>query len=126
MNNPLSNMSHLPVSRRRAGFTLIELLIVIAIIALLASMVFPITKALNRTKLRNRARGELAQLQTAIDAYKAKYGIYPPDNFYKVGNKEILSPRINQLYFELFGTERNPDGSWKTLDGGAQISPGKL
>lgn len=118
---------HLHIVRRRArvcGFTLIELLIVIAIIALLAGMIFPITKALNRTKLRTRAKGELAQLQTAIESYKAKLGVYPPDN---PGN-----PVTNQLYYELVGTvvTKDPQAplatAYQTKDGGALIRAGAL
>jgi len=112
--------------RRWCGFTLIELLVVIAIIALLAAMVFPITRALNRTKLRTRARGELAQLETAIEAYKTKVGVYPPDNFNATAR--TVTPWINQLYFELLGTTAilNPQGQptrYRTLDGNTEITP---
>jgi prepilin-type N-terminal cleavage/methylation domain-containing protein len=129
MNIPLSN--HEPaetLSRERRGFTLIELLIVIAIIGLLAGMIFPITKALNRTKLRTRARGELALLETAIESYKAKVGVFPPDNLVPAGNTSHVNPRINQLYFELFGTTASvaADGKiteFRTLDGSAGLNP---
>jgi len=109
--------------RRRRGFTLVELLIVIAIIALLAGMIFPITKALNRSKLRTRAKGELALLETAIQSYKSKVGVYPPDN---PGN-----PYVHQLYYELLGTVTTNVGGqtfYRTLDGSSQIpaDPGGL
>lgn len=102
---------------RRRGFTLIELLVVIAIVALLAGMIFPITKALNRTKLRTRAKGELAQLETAIQAYKTKIGVFPPDN--------PDNPRVNQLYYELLGTMLTNAGGrayYRTLDGSSQVA----
>src|SRR6185295_5062625 len=70
------------------GFTLIELLVVIAVIAILAAMIIPITGAVNKTKIRSKAKGELAQIETAIESYHAKHGIYPPDN---AGN-----PYVNQ------------------------------
>jgi hypothetical protein len=41
----------------------------------------------------------MAQLETAIERYKAAYGFYPPDNQLKPAN-----PLVNQLYFELLGT----------------------
>src|SRR6185369_12714744 len=63
-----------------AGFTLIELLIVIAIIAIPAAMVIPISGAVNRNKIRAKARVELEQVATAIELYKSKLGHYPPDN----------------------------------------------
>jgi prepilin-type N-terminal cleavage/methylation domain-containing protein len=105
------------------GFTLIELLVVIAVIALLASLLFPITKALNRTKIKNRAKGELTQIETCIESYKAKLGFYPPDT--ASGDRRFLT---NQLYFELAGTDAllDPRGtvrSFKTLDGASEILP---
>src|SRR5438093_12291165 len=64
----------------RAAFTLIEMLVVIAVITILAAMIFPITRAVNRTKVRSRAQAELTQIESAIELYKAKHGFYPPDN----------------------------------------------
>lgn len=105
-----------PGSSRR-GFTLIELLVVIAVIAILAGLVFPVTKAVNRTKLRTRVKGELAQLELAIQNYKSKLGVYPPDN--------PNNPLINQLYYELVGTVMtNISGGtyYRTLDGASELS----
>ena len=81
--------------RLSVGFTLIELLVVIAVIALLAAMIFPIGTALGKVKIKTRTNAELQQLQTAIEAYKAKLGHYPPDN----GTNHL----VNQLYYELVG-----------------------
>jgi prepilin-type N-terminal cleavage/methylation domain-containing protein len=103
---------------RRRGFTLIEMLVVIAVMSVLASMIFPITKAVNRTKLRSRARADMAQLETAIQSYKMKLGFYPPDN------KNTNSP-INQLYYELLGTTAiggsTKLGAYQTLDGSSTV-----
>jgi len=96
----------------RLGFTLIELLVVIAIIAILASMIFPITWAVNRAKIRSRGQAELTQIETAIEQYKIKHGHYPPDN--------AGYWTTNQLFFELSGTTLN-NGVYKTLDGSCQI-----
>ena len=104
-------------ARLQKGFTLIEMLVVIAVIAILASMIFPITKAVTRNKIRARARAELTQLDTAIQTYKTKLGYYPPDN--------RNNPALNQLYYELLGTTFTPagkSGTYQTLDGSAQIS----
>ena len=94
------------------GFTLIELLVVIAVISILAALIIPIGKAVNRRKIVAKARAELAQAQLAIEAYKASLGHYPPDNSF--------SPRVNQLYFELKGTT-NTGTTYRTLDGSAEI-----
>ena len=70
-------------------------------------------------KRSHRARAELAQIETAIEAYKTKLGFYPPDN--------PLSPpnwTINQLYYELLGTTITIGGQpgYQTLDGSARIA----
>lgn len=109
-----------PVRVRASGpraFSLVELLIVIAIIAILASLVFPITKAVNRSKLRARAKAELAQIETAIETYKARIGVFPPDN--------PGYPGTNQLYYELVGTVLTNVGGvtvYRTLDGGSELN----
>jgi prepilin-type N-terminal cleavage/methylation domain-containing protein len=104
----------------RWGFTLIELLVVIGVISILAALVIPITGAVNRNKTRSKARAELAQVEIAIDSYKAKLGHYPPDN---PGNLAQ-----NQLYYELLGTTRNDKGRayFETLDGTARVYDDKL
>jgi len=97
----------------KRGFTLIELLIVIAIIAILAAMIIPITGAVKKAKLRGRTEKELTQVETAIELYKTKHGFYPPDN---PGNA------LNPLYYELSGTTNNGN-VYTTLDRSASITP---
>jgi prepilin-type N-terminal cleavage/methylation domain-containing protein len=94
------------------GFTLVEMLVVIAVISLLASMIFPVTKAVNRNKIKRRSMAELAVIKNAIDSYKTKLGHYPPDN--------PDDPRRNQLMYELLGTTLN-NGTYTTLDGSETI-----
>src|SRR5262245_21409461 len=105
-------------NRQREAFTLIEMLVVIAVMSLLAGMIFPITKAVNRNKIRARARAELAQIQTAIETYKLKLGFYPHDN-------RNTNSVVNQLYYELLGTTAiagaGKAGAFQTLDGSAVI-----
>ncbi len=101
---------------RQRAFTLIELLVVIAIMGILAALLIPATGAIRDKMKKARAQAELAQVETAIDSYKAKRGFYPPDN---PGN-----PLVNQLYFELAGTVLSlTNGVWmyQTLDGNARI-----
>jgi prepilin-type N-terminal cleavage/methylation domain-containing protein len=99
--------------QRFNAFTLIELLVVISVIAILASLVFPVTGAVRASGAKARARAELAQIETAIQRYKEKRGHYPPDNPNDVA--------FNQLYYELLGTTLS-NGVFQTLDGSAQIS----
>jgi prepilin-type N-terminal cleavage/methylation domain-containing protein len=96
------------------GFTLIEMLVVISVIAILASMIFPITGAVNRKKIKSRVRAELEQVSTVIDTYKDKLGHYPPDNT----NAAFPS----HLYYELAGTTLGKnDTVYTTLDGTSEI-----
>ena len=71
-----------PTSERRPLFTLIELLIVIAIIAILASMLLP---ALNQARERARATlctGNLKQLGVGAGMYISDHGQFPGCYFF--------------------------------------------
>jgi len=91
----------------RTAFTLIELLVVIAIIGLLAGLVVSLTNHATLSSRRSRIRAELNQLVTAIEAYKAERGSFPPDT---VISRPPWTPSIvvnsltNSLYYELSGT----------------------
>ncbi len=102
---------------RDAAFTLIELLVVIAVIGILASLLFPVTKVMKKNRMIAVAKTELAQVETAIEAYKARYGTFPPDN---PGN--FL---INQLYYELEGTVLT-NSVYQTLDGSGSMAPAQF
>jgi prepilin-type N-terminal cleavage/methylation domain-containing protein len=61
------------------GFTLIELLVVIAILGILAAVVvFSVNGITDRGK-SSACTTEVSTVQTAIEAYNAKLGVYPPD-----------------------------------------------
>lgn len=100
------------VPRPVRAFTLIELLVVISIMAILAAFTFPVVGALKRQQYLKTASAELNQIETALDNYKNKYGVYPPGN--------AANPLLNQLYYELAGTAIN-GADFVTLDGGSQI-----
>lgn len=100
-------------SLSRRAFTLIELLVVIAVISILAGLLFPVTGAVNRAKIKAKVQAELSKVDAAIQDYKMKLGHYPPDN---PGNV-----RYNQLYYELLGVKLE-GGVYTTLDGSAQIT----
>jgi prepilin-type N-terminal cleavage/methylation domain-containing protein len=77
------------------GFTLVELLTVIAVIGIIAALIFPVARTVKRQTILHSAQAQMAQLQTALERYKSVYGFYPP------GSSRALT---NQLYFELEGT----------------------
>ena len=108
----------LQVPSRRA-FTLIELLVVIAIMATLAALLLPVMGAVKKHQYIYNTQAEMAQLETAIDRYKAAYGFYPPDH-----PGSLTNALVNQLYYELVGTVYNPTNTtpdYTTLDGSAKI-----
>jgi general secretion pathway protein G len=62
---------------RRRAFTLIEILVVIAVIAILASLVAPNVFQHVGTARSTTARSQLEMLATALDAYRLDTGRYP-------------------------------------------------
>ncbi len=69
-----------PSPAPRRGFTLTELLVVIAIIAILVSLTsVAVMTAMTKAK-QTRIKVELDQIDSALKAYKDKYGAYPPCN----------------------------------------------
>jgi prepilin-type N-terminal cleavage/methylation domain-containing protein len=97
------------------SFTLIELLVVMAVIAILAAMIFPASRMAAAARLKNRAKVELKQVETLIDLYKIKANVYPPC----AANSE---PKLNSLYYELAGTRLN-SGVYTTLNGRSLLKP---
>src|ERR1700722_15157813 len=87
---------------RRRSFTMMELLVVISIIAVLAAFTIPVLSSVKRREYISKTQAEMAQLETAIDNYKAAYNFYPPDNPNTINNP--ASAMTNQLYYELVGT----------------------
>lgn len=59
------------------GFTLIELLTVIAIIAILSSIVFGLGRRVSEGGRASRAQAELAALSVALEDYRRAHGDYP-------------------------------------------------
>jgi prepilin-type N-terminal cleavage/methylation domain-containing protein len=67
---------------RRASFTLVELLVVIAIIGLLAAMLVGAVMTARTYVKRAAIRMEIEKLSQAMNAYREKYGEFPPSGDY--------------------------------------------
>jgi prepilin-type N-terminal cleavage/methylation domain-containing protein len=100
------------------GFTLIELLVVIAVMAILAALIFPVTGAVNRQKIRSKASAELKEVESAIQLYKEKLGHYPQQG---TPNPNTGGYAVTPLYYELAGTRLLQNGNYETLDGASII-----
>ncbi|MBS1190539.1 MAG: N-terminal methylation site [Rhodocyclaceae bacterium] len=97
--------------KRGRGFTLIELMVTVAIVALLASMVMPLTEVAAQRSKEEELRADLREIRSAIDAYKqatdegripraADASGYPPNLEVLVnGVVDPKSPDQRRLYF---------------------------
>jgi prepilin-type N-terminal cleavage/methylation domain-containing protein len=66
---------------RKTGFTLIELLIVIAIIAILAGILFPVFAHVRRSSYQTESLSNLSQIGKAVQMYLADYDENLPPRF---------------------------------------------
>jgi prepilin-type N-terminal cleavage/methylation domain-containing protein len=62
------------------GFTLIELLTVIAIIVILAALLFPAVQTALRKGEAGQAQTDVASILSAVKAYYTEYGVWPVIN----------------------------------------------
>jgi type II secretory pathway pseudopilin PulG len=74
------------------AFTMIELLVVMAVIIILAGLIFAASSYVQNKGRRARAETEIAALSAALENYKADNGVYPSDPTKTDGVDPILSP----------------------------------
>ena len=95
------------MKNRKKAFTLTEMLFVMAIIAIVISIIIPVAQtAVNKSRI-HQAQTDIASIEMALEGYKAKYGVYPdasPANrvpvaslseFMKFPSKRVIS---NEFY----------------------------
>ena len=96
---------------RGRGFTLIELLVTLAILALLATLVLPVTQVTIQRKNEQELRRSLREMRQGIDAYKKAFDEgritkaigatgYPPTLEVLVdGVPDLRSPKKAKMFF---------------------------
>lgn len=90
--------THRPQSRRGA-FTLIELMVVIVIVSILIGLLLPALFAARRSAQNAQVKGEITRLESAIAAFKNKFGIEPPSRItvYEGPTQWAADPRSTGL-----------------------------
>jgi len=102
-------------SGRAAAFTLIELLVVMAVLGVLAALIFPVAAHIKRRAAVTRVQTQLKSIEAAIETYKANVQVYPPDN---PGNFAL-----NPLFYELAGLSPAAGGGFTTGSGVTILNP---
>lgn len=74
------------------GFTLIEMLTVMAVIAVLASLIVAVQAYANKKAAVTRADGEIHAMTSSCENYKADFGVYPRDDSAEQVT-DLLDPR---------------------------------
>ena len=119
------------------GFTLIELVITVAIIAILALGLVPLTQLASQRAKEQELRAALRDIRTAIDAYKkaadenrvekkADQIGYPPNlDVLAEGVKDIKTPDGKMIYF-LRRIPRDPVLGGRQAARGQDLGPAQL
>jgi len=90
-------------TRNRSGFTLVELLVVVAIIAILASIIaVALPRALERAKIA-RMTNALGNLRTALTEYYGAQSTYPPPYGTRYfGSRTAVPDGVNVPFFKVY------------------------
>jgi prepilin-type N-terminal cleavage/methylation domain-containing protein len=98
--------NRLQEKRNEGGFTLIELLIVIVILAILAAIVVFAVGTTTTNAVAASCKADAKSVETAVEAYKAQLGTFPPTGIAGVsslasstldGNGNQVGPWLRQV-----------------------------
>ena len=132
-----SDSVHRAERRRPSGFTLIEVLVVIAIIAILAAILFPVFGKARANARKTTAMSNLKQIGVALSMYSADYDGHLPNRwpgwfgygefYWEVENGDLpslLKPYVRspQIWFSPEDRLANRSASSFSLNG--ELAPG--
>src|SRR5580692_11550306 len=102
-------MQRTPTPRRARGFTLIQLLVVIAIIAVLVSLLLPAVQQAREAARRSQCKNSLKQLGLALHNYESTFKVFPMTNAqnYNNTNQQGFSPQARLLPYMDQGNLQN-------------------
>ncbi len=102
----------LSLARQRRAFTLLELLSVIAVIGILAALLFPGLSAARQSANRAKTRVQFAQWAAAIELFRNEYGCYPALHSSHLVNPpgQSTDPTTLHLFQDILAARRR-DGS---------------
>jgi len=107
-------------TRQRAGFTLVELLIVIIIIAILASLSYPVILSVMDRANQAKASAMASQLKTGMSNYIADYGRMPDVGSDSNGDKSVSTAAEWQLVCAILNGGRNISDQSPNTEAAAQ------
>lgn len=103
--------------QHRAAFTLIELMVVIVVIALLVGLLMPALFGVRSAVDAAQAQAEISQLETAIAAFKAEFGVEPPSRFVLPPSADPESMRIARRIWPQFSGHGGADAPPLSMTG---------
>ncbi len=110
-------------SPRVSGFTLLELLSVLAIIGILAALIFPSITAVRRSASKAKTRVQFTQWAAAIESFRSEYGYYPAFDVSNLVNGGVTA--ADHLFHDILAAKKR-DGTALTTGGAAILQNRKL